>query len=576
MAPSLSSISRHMRDAREQDLLSPTGPPPSLWPEPTSPIPVTRRPVQPSTASEMPNPPARARVIAERRLASANANTSSAVSSAASGAASGAASAADSVANPAVSGVTFPSSTATSTAPPFPSRRIETDIPHAFKPQYPGWFSYPPVQPPLRPSRLDTLRPPMPVTVDSFDPTDLFLQQSRAFQTWVQQMNAERIRLRHTPEYEDLLMKLRQCQLLADRGATPALRTDAKQHIIAIKEKQAEERKRISAAELQYIREIELAWVSFVSLEKYEQEAARRRSLAAGPELPPREKKSMVAALLGAEGSGDSEIEQPSGLLAGGPAYPIPVPEWFPVVEAQGKLGPIKGETIEERYKNLLNKIHELESNRYQEEYLKAHPDEGWRAKNNNWDKNWHEPNPGWPHEGQRIIGGWWKCRTGPTATEMENNCACCKTSKSRAELEGISDEPPAQQLARVMAHIQTAMAVVAEEDKRIVLERLASDEDELARPKQEKPWLQFGEDAAPARPGTSAPGPHSRQQRINYAPLRGLEDPASASEEGDMGPITLGSLGRGDDDDDDAATVASSGDSKGKGKGRESYRSPA
>jgi hypothetical protein len=243
-----------------------------------------------------------------------------------------------------------------------------------------------------------------------FNHTGIFLEQSCAFQDWVEAQNANRIKLRHGANYEVLVDQLHKFQRLADQGPTPAVRTDARQHLLRIKDEMVEERKTFSAAELQHIRHIEKAWVSFVSIDKYEQEIARHRHMSALPRPVPKRTLSKIERLLGSDGSslGSPTFTQPSTTrtqptcdampwedsasqsmdLRGYDSkelnanmwpdkpYEILIPDWFPISDAQGNIE-CKGATLEARFKNLTNFIHDLESAKRQLEYQEKHPDEG-------------------------------------------------------------------------------------------------------------------------------------------------------------------------------------------------------
>lgn len=152
--------------------------------------------------------------------------------------------------------------------------------------------------------------------------------------------------------------------------------------------------------------------------------------------------------------------------------------------------------------------------------------------KDPTWDKNWHQPNPGWRHEHQRIHGGLWKCRKGPNAPEMEKRCRLC----SDVEIPEPTD--PQKLLDDVMECIEEAMAIVAENDKKEVVERMAH---KAYKPKrlpifwheEEEPsetWNPLEEDPDTAGPPRASF--YTRRSQINYNPLRGIDDSPAATKD--------------------------------------------
>ncbi|KAI3337724.1 hypothetical protein F4824DRAFT_102122 [Ustulina deusta] len=539
------------KPSNDRDKPKPTGPSPSLWPELAHAASAAARRVQFSVAPEMPNTANRAPEGSSCKP-QGSARTECAISSGHSN-----------TTQPG-SGSTLPTSNSTASIPS--SRPIDITVRHVFEPHYPKWHSYPP----LLPTTFETKRAASPLKAPSFNPTDTFLQQSSAFQAWVDKKNAERIQLRHAPAYERLVDELHQYQYQADHGPTPADRTDAIMHLIEIKKEMTEERKKFAPAELQYIREIEKGWVAFVSIDNDEQTISRQRHLSAVSQEEPKSSLTKVERLLGSDGSclsisswtqrcqsiphkmsyeeagaesmdlnGRVSKKLPSNQADKLPAavegvipwpdkpYEILIPDWFPVIEAQGHLE-MNGCTVEERYTNLLNYISQLELAKSRGEYKEKHPDEGGViVKDDNWDKNWHRPNPGWRHEKQRTMGGWWKCRKGPEATTAENKCELCSDAEAPKPI------PAAQLLKDVMGYIEEAMAVIAENDKKKVLELNPNKKAtglEAPGPlvdESVKIWAHQENPLATAEPDTIPLG--ARQPWINYNPLRGVDDSAAA-----------------------------------------------
>ncbi|KAI0430176.1 hypothetical protein F5Y09DRAFT_239516 [Xylaria sp. FL1042] len=449
-----------------------------------------------------------------------------------------------------------------------PARPIDITASSIFQPHYPRWHCYPPALP----TTFDKNRCPSPLKGSSFDPTDKFLQQSGAFQGWVGKKNAERIQLRHTPTYESLVAKLHKQQHIADWDQTPAGRTDAILQAIEIKKRMAKERTKFARAELEYIREIEKGFMVFGSIDNYEQTIARLRHLSTVSQVEPETPLSKVERLLGSDGScisisswtqrcqsvahkviceeagvepvdqSDGESKKPVSDSNDKPLvacqgimpwpdkpYEILIPDWFPVAAAQGNLE-MNGRTAEEKYINLIHYIGLLELDKEQEAYKEKHPDDkGATMKDFKWDKNWHGENPGWRYEKHRRMGGWWKCPKGPEALPAEKNCKVCLDDKvTEPEL-----VPVTQLFDDVMRHIGEAMAVVAEKDKKMVLEFHANKKPiGLGVPgplvgEGVKMWAHQENPLATAEPDTIPLG--ARQPWINYNPLRGQDDPVEA-----------------------------------------------
>ncbi|KAI1116894.1 hypothetical protein F5Y14DRAFT_37146 [Nemania sp. NC0429] len=545
-----------MKRSSDQDSRITTGPSPSLWPEPARPIPIPTRRVQFNTSSKTPN---RAGRDLEGTLFRQQGRPypECAVSSGSS--------------TPTLmdSGSTLPSSYSTSHTPPVISN--ERPLSNVFEPCYPKWYSYPPIHPTefesSKPISESISKPISTPKGDPIDTTNTFLRRSRHFQDWVNEKNAERIQLRHSPDYEHLLYLLHKYEYIAEHAPEPPTRTTARQRLLKIKKAMAEERERLAPAELQHIRDIEKAWVSFVSLESYEREADRQRHASMIVQVDPTRPLSKIERLLGSDGSslGTSSFIQPSsstrqttlsqtsgggamaestdvngydlkGRLASAenigswPVRPreILIPEWFPIVDATGKIKKIKGITAEERFTSLLNYICHLSIGKSQYEYKEKHPEEEGIIENRSWDKNWHDPNPGWRYEHHRKRGGWWKCRRGPTATAAENRCRPCRED----EPVSAPRAPPAQELDDIIGQIEAAMAIVTADDKGKIAMSIVETfgPGVLRQPASEnRETRSFREDGWVSARYHETTQSGSRQPFINYNPLRGLDDSSEA-----------------------------------------------
>jgi hypothetical protein len=50
------------------------------------------------------------------------------------------------------------------------------------------------------------------------------------------------------------------------------------------------------------------------------------------------------------------------------------------------------------------------------------------------WDKEYHEPDNKWKALGYSASEGWWKCRSGPGATDAELRCVVCHRNRTVAQ----------------------------------------------------------------------------------------------------------------------------------------------
>ncbi|KAI0971356.1 hypothetical protein F4678DRAFT_81212 [Xylaria arbuscula] len=540
---------------------TPPGPSPSLWPEPAHPIPISTSAAADAHRAYL-NPPSAMSNPGTASASGGHSNTTQAASGSTPPTSNSTSE------SPARSPAGLTPSSTTSSPPPRP---IDITSPNIFESHYPRWHSYPH----LLPTRFDNKSCPSPLKGSSLDPTGKFLQQSSAFQAWVDKKNVERIQLRHTPAYANLMQQLQYHQDIAEHNPNPKVRANAIVQTVEIKKAMAEERKKIAPAELQCIREIEKGWAAFVSMDDYEQSMARQRHLSTIPQAEPKSSLSKVERLLGSDGSclsisswtqrcqsiprkvscEETGVEsmdlgnQNSQRLPPNPTdklqmagegitpwpnnpYEILIPDWFHVVTVQGKLK-MEGRTTEECYISLLNVISQLELEKSQAKYNEEHP--GVIVADVNWDKNWHLPDPGWRYEKHRRMGGWWKCPKGPKALPAENKCTICSNDEvpeSKPEPEPIAT---AQLLDQVMKYIGEAMAVVAENDKKKVLELNSNKKSVgLVAPgplveESVKIWAHQENPLTTTEPDTIPLG--TRQPWINYNPLRGLDGPTQRAD---------------------------------------------
>ncbi|KAL8346867.1 hypothetical protein RB598_000639 [Gaeumannomyces tritici] len=176
------------------------------------------------------------------------------------------------------------------------------------------------------------------------------------------------------------------------------------------------------------------------------------------------------------------------------------IPDWFCLLEKKGWVR-LRSQGEENRFDELLNKLARLEDE------VRRQQTEVQGARKAPWDDHFHEPNPGWAHESQRIRGGWWTCRDGEDAPLAERLCQVCRSESPESSPCGSpvaqapdrrvpKSHPPtripqrksqqrhnpkvmaADYLEELMGRVRTAMAIVAEKDKKFVtammqLERL-------------------------------------------------------------------------------------------------------
>ncbi|KAL8381252.1 hypothetical protein RB595_005502 [Gaeumannomyces hyphopodioides] len=184
------------------------------------------------------------------------------------------------------------------------------------------------------------------------------------------------------------------------------------------------------------------------------------------------------------------------------------IPDWFCLLEKKGWVT-LRSQGEENRFAELLNKLGRLEDEVRRQEYTCKQEEQagGQGTRKTPWDDHFHEPNPGWAHESQRIRGGWWTCRDGEDAPLAERLCQICRSESPESSTCGSpvaktpyrrtpKSPPPARipqrkqrqrhdskvlaadYLEELMGHVRTAMAIVAEKDKKFVtatmqLERL-------------------------------------------------------------------------------------------------------
>ncbi|KAK4450666.1 hypothetical protein QBC34DRAFT_62099 [Podospora aff. communis PSN243] len=146
----------------------------------------------------------------------------------------------------------------------------------------------------------------------------------------------------------------------------------------------------------------------------------------------------------------------------------VAVPAWFEAVDASGVVK-LSGEHPEQRYTELLNTVHKLEARLEEEVTCEIKPAQESKKLR----KQWHDPNQGWPHPNWQKHGGWWVCRTGPSATMMEKECTICPVKRDTgiSTKQGPSQAKPTtkETYDKILAEVQKAMCLQMKKDKEAV-----------------------------------------------------------------------------------------------------------
>jgi hypothetical protein len=163
------------------------------------------------------------------------------------------------------------------------------------------------------------------------------------------------------------------------------------------------------------------------------------------------------------------------------------VPEWFTILDARGFNPLYAGATPKERFKNLLEVTGALLHSAKEDQYA----DES-RPERYTWNKEYHEPNDGWPKAVQRAIGGWWACRSGPDASPAERNCRLCH---QRGVKEAVSASTPsmADLYQRILNEIESAMAEANKRDRSRLKHQLQQEREAIDRYWQQREWSRSG-----------------------------------------------------------------------------------
>ncbi|KAI1180722.1 hypothetical protein F4777DRAFT_597461 [Nemania sp. FL0916] len=340
---------------------------------------------------------------------------------------------------------------------------IDPCVSYIFDHQFPEWFAYPPI----RSKKLD---PTMSAWKTSFESAITYPQQPRNLQGRLINNDTESTQLKHSCASEQLVDE--PCRLQRMTGQDTTHHTG-----LGARGEQSEQSRPFSKVERLLGSDGSSSGMSNWNL------PSRAGSQSQMPYC------SGIQSTLNGHDLKEQLPSVPQSLTASAEKisscpdkpYKVHLPEWFHIAETQGNIQ-MTGATAEQRFKSLLNYIYQLESAKSQLEYQEKHPEEELNTPDPHWDKHWHQPNPGWRHEHQRERGGLWKCRKGPEATVAENGCRLCR------HVELVEATPPAQILDDLMRFIGEAMATVAKDDKKQVLERMSKGPSKSAAPEMYQP----------------------------------------------------------------------------------------
>jgi hypothetical protein len=146
------------------------------------------------------------------------------------------------------------------------------------------------------------------------------------------------------------------------------------------------------------------------------------------------------------------------------------IPDWFPILDAKNIIS-LGGLTEQERFTNLMNKIHALEQKLQQDKGSAAPVDE-------NAPENLHGPSDGWP-DGKKQ-GGWWICRSGDEATDAERQCEECHGSSSNTAAEFSQHAETKKEYEWIMCRIHRVMDEMADQKEHSMMARFRAEQKQL------------------------------------------------------------------------------------------------
>lgn len=135
------------------------------------------------------------------------------------------------------------------------------------------------------------------------------------------------------------------------------------------------------------------------------------------------------------------------------------LPKWFP-----SRLVARPWDT----YRALINELVALEE---KAEEQRARVQDRDRPR---WDLEWHEAGPEWAAAGRRE--GWWRCRSGPEAPDVERRCQVCHGEREAGERRltvGEEDEMREERKRVLQGFIDQQVKLFGEMDKEVALARI-------------------------------------------------------------------------------------------------------
>ncbi|KAI4867091.1 hypothetical protein F4820DRAFT_468311 [Hypoxylon rubiginosum] len=297
-------------------------------------------------------------------------------------------------------------------------------------------------------------------------------------------------------------------------------RINAWEKALTLQDELEPERQAILKRDKVLINKILLEYKAYTDVRSYEAEASEAQALAC---LRAEETRKNAKKLTRVERnvkhmfgfSLDRLRSQEPILLSQKDTHPIqsqspPVPDWFPILRSKFKQLLPDGD-IADAFKALLQLIDKLQN---EVEYWNR------RGGAKSWDKIWHEPNKRWPHEFQRLKGGWWKCRSAPDAPLAERRCPVCHV-KPKKTAQQPNRQNPQGKLDTVMECIHVAMEEVAKTDQAVVRQRLQQEQERKSNSSKIHNEVPLHQHVQP-----TADGPVNSVNSFNYSLLHGLEDP--------------------------------------------------
>ncbi|KAK4236361.1 hypothetical protein C8A03DRAFT_16977 [Achaetomium macrosporum] len=163
------------------------------------------------------------------------------------------------------------------------------------------------------------------------------------------------------------------------------------------------------------------------------------------------------------------------------------VPEWFILLETKGTVQ-LHGATALDRYKELIQVLgNTCVIGRDAQWAVAERPKKPFT-------KQYHGPDPGWPNEKQRVVGGWWSCRSGPDASLAENRCKLCHPrGPSGRTTETVMYPSSAEEHKYILAEIEEAMAEANKRDRLRLKHQLQQDQEDFDSYLQQREWRRSG-----------------------------------------------------------------------------------